>query len=316
MMHGAARLRHALSTFAVALTMTGAAAWAKPSAPAGAGQTLTVGGGATLWYELRNGGAKIKTPLVVLSGGPGFNHVYLLVSDAWDKIGAHRPVVVYDQRGTGRSGELKPGQTCTLADQVADLEALRVKLGVERIDLFGHSWGGYLAMAYAVRYPQHVAHLVLCDSAAPKWSDTEYMLKNLFPEATERRDQDDFLEAAGDPAAAAASVKEYLSMLFVSTRKRDEFLAAANLMHLNRAVNEALNANLLRVDMGPMLSRLKMPVLVLTGRFDANVAPSTAWRIHKAIAGSRFEVFEQSGHLPFFEEPEAFARSVDRFLQQ
>jgi proline iminopeptidase len=56
-------------------------------------------------------------------------------------------------------------------------------------------------------------------------------------------------------------------------------------------------------------------VLVVTGRFDANVAPSTAWKIHKAIPGSRFEVFEQSGHLPFFEEPEAFERSVDRFLQ-
>jgi proline iminopeptidase len=306
------RLRPLLCLLAVVLAAMSAPARAKPSAPSGPGATVDVGGVA-IWYEVRKGAG--KTPLVVVNGGPGFDHGYLLASDAWDKVAAHRPVVMYDQRGTGRSGELKPGQSCTLADQVADLEALRTKLGAERIDLFGHSWGGYLAMAYATRHPEHVAHLILCDSAAPKWNDTEYMLKYLFPEANERRDQDDFLDAAGDAAASGASLKEYLGMLFVSPRKRDEFLATANVLRFNRAVNEALNADLGRVDMGPMLARLKMPVLVLTGRFDANVAPSTAWKIHKAIAGSRFEVFEQSGHLPFFEEPEAFERSIDRFLQ-
>jgi proline iminopeptidase len=310
MMPSPLRLRYAL-LLAVALAATSAPARAKPSAPSGPGTTLNVGG-VTIWYEVRNGGG--KTPLIIVNGGPGFDHVYLLASEALDKLAAHRPIVLYDQRGTGRSGELKPGQSCTLADQVADLEALRAKIGAEHIDLLGHSWGGYLAMAYAARHPEHVAHIVLCDSAAPKWSDTEYMLKYLFPEGTERRDQDDFLDAAGDASASNASIKEYLRMLFVSPRKRDEFLATANQLHFNRAVNEALNADLGRMDMGPTLARLKMPVLVLTGRFDANVAPSTAWRIHKAIAGSRFEVFEQSGHLPFFEEPEAFARSVDRFL--
>jgi proline iminopeptidase len=312
MMQSPTRLRYAVSMLALALSATSAPARAKPSAPSGPGTTLSAGG-VTIWYDVRNGGA--KTPLIILNGGPGFDHGYLLASDAWDKIAAHRSVVLYDQRGTGRSGELKPGQSCTLADQVADLEALRARLGVGRVDLLGHSWGGYLAMAYAVRYPEHVAHIVLCDSSAPKWSDTDYLLKYLFPEGTERREQYAFFAAIGDAAATGASVKEYLSMLFVSPRKRDEFLAAANQLHFNRAVNDALNADLARIDMEPMLARLKMPVLVLTGRFDANVAPSTAWRIHKAIAGSRFEVFEQSGHLPFFEEPEAFARSVERFLQ-
>ena len=306
------RVRNLFSLVALALVAASAPAQAKPSAASGAGAALNAGG-VTIWYEVRHGGG--KTPLVVLNGGPGFDHNYLLVSDAWDKLAAHRPVVLYDQRGTGRSGELKPGQSCTLADQIADLEALRARLGAERLDLLGHSWGGFLAMAYAVRYPQHVAHIVLCDSSAPKWSDTDDIVKYLFPEATERRDQYDVLVAIGDAAAGVAAVKEYLGMLFVSSHKRDEFLAASSQLHFNRAVNEAINSDVSRIDLGPMLTRLKMPVLVLTGRFDANVAPSTAWKIHKAIPGSRYEVFEQSGHLPFFEEPEAFVRSVDRFLQ-
>ena len=315
MMPSPTRVRNLLFivVVAVALAATSAPASAKPSAASGAGATLNAAG-VTIWYEVRHGGAKTP-PLVVLNGGPGFDHNYLLLSDAWDRLAAHRSVVLYDQRGTGRSGELKPGQSCTLADQVADLEALRAKLGVERLDLLGHSWGGFLAMAYAVRYPQHVAHIVLCDSSAAKWSETDDIVKYLFPEATERRDQFDFLVAVGDAAAGGAAVKEYLSMLFVSSRKRDEFLAAANQLHFNRAVNEAINSDVGHVDMGPMLGRLKMPVLVITGRFDANVAPSTAWKLHKAIPGSRFEVFEQSGHLPFFEEPDAFVRSIERFLQ-
>jgi proline iminopeptidase len=63
---------------------------------------------------------------------------------------------MWDQRGTGGSGPLKPGQSCTLADQINDLDALRAHLGYEKIDLLGHSWGGQLAVAYAARYPQHI----------------------------------------------------------------------------------------------------------------------------------------------------------------
>jgi proline iminopeptidase len=66
--------------------------------------------------------------------------------------------------------------------------------------------------------------------------------------------------------------------------------------------------------MWPSLPSLHMPTLVITGRYDINVAPSTAWKIHKAIPGSKWEVFESSGHLPYFEEPEKFVRVVEGFL--
>ena len=66
--------------------------------------------------------------------------------------------------------------------------------------------------------------------------------------------------------------------------------------------------------MWPALAAFTMPTLVATGRYDINVAPSTAWKIHKAIAGSRWVVFEQSGHLPYFEEPDKFVQVVNDFL--
>ena len=287
------------------------AAHATPAAPSGPG-TRFEANGTTLWYEVRGSGG--GRPLIMVNGGPGFDHTYVLCSDAWDKLAAGRRVVFYDQRGTGRSAALKKGQSCTLADQVADLEALRVRLGAGQIDLLGHSWGGYLVMAYSARHPEHVAHLIIADSAAPKWTDTDFIFKYIYPETVDSQAQLDFAEALGDTGAAATSMHEYLGMLFVSSEKRDDFLSRAKSYKYTRAVNEALNADLGKIDMTPVLPTLHMPTLVLCGRFDINVAPSTAWRIHRAIANSRWEVFEKSGHLPYFEEPEKFVRVVDDFL--
>jgi len=110
------------------------------------------------------------------------------------------------------------------------------------------------------------------------------------------------------------SLRAYLTMLFVSTAKRDEFVARAGEYRYTRSVNAALNADLGQFDMWPVLPTFRMPTRVLTGRYEMNVAPSTAWRIHQSIPGSRWEVFEQSGHLPYFEEPEKFQRVVEDIL--
>ena len=78
-------------------------------------------------------------------------------------------------------------------------------------------------------------------------------------------------------------------------------------------LNQAMNEDLGRHDLNPDLPKFKFPTLVMTGRFDMNVAPLIAYRIHQAIPGSKFVVFEQSGHLPFFEESDAFVREVNAF---
>ena len=186
------------------------------------GQTFKTGS-VSLYYEII--GTTAGTPLVVANGGPGFDHTYLHLSDVWDTIGKTRKVVLYDQRGNGRSSPIAPGQSCTLRDQIEDLEALRAHIGADRVDLLGHSWGGFLAMAYAARYPQHVQHLLIVDSAAPKWSDTVFLFKDVFPEGVEREDAATFASQMGDVHAAKGALREYLSMLFYSPEKRDAALA-------------------------------------------------------------------------------------------
>jgi pimeloyl-ACP methyl ester carboxylesterase len=92
-------------------------------------------------------------------------------------------------------------------------------------------------------------------------------------------------------------------------------LAASGDFHDSLAVNQALNADLARYDLGPELAKMGIPVLAATGCYEINVAAATAHRIHKAVPGSRFTVFEKSGHLPVFEEPALFIRVIEDFLR-
>jgi proline iminopeptidase len=277
------------------------------------GRTIDISGGGKLYYHITGGGS--GTPLVILNGGPGFDHTYLHVSTAWDTFAKNRRIIFYDQRGNGRSSPLKPGQSCTLADQIADLEALRTHLGIEKWDVLGHSWGGHLSMAYSARHPERIAHLIIVDSAAPKFSDTIFLFAQIFPEITERRNGYTFADTMGDKAASDASIADYLTMLFYSAEKRDQFIAKMPPGAYTKAVFEAVMGDIARFDLNPELPKFKFPTLVVTGRYDINVAPLVAYKIHNAIPGSKFAVFERSGHIPFYEQPDEFVSAVEAFLK-
>lgn len=299
------------SIFALAIFFAPARAFAHDEH----GTTFNASSGATIYFEAFGSGD--ATPLFVANGGPGFDHNYLHVSDAWDTLAQNRKIVMWDQRGTGRSGPLKPGETCTLADQINDLDALRAHLGYDKIDLLGHSWGGFLAMAYAARFPQHIERLVILDSAAPKWSDTLFLFHDIFPDVTAKEDANAFvadLHEKDSDAARDASTALYESMLFYAPEHRDEFARKMANDHEFYNINRLVNEDVRRFDLNPELTKYRFPVLVGCGRFDMNVAPIIAWNIHKEIPGSQFVVFDKSGHMPFFEEPDKFVAVMNAFL--
>ena len=170
-------------------------------------------------------------------------------------------------------------------------------------------------MAYAARHPEHIRHLITVDSAAPKWSDTVFLFKDIFPEGQERADSFTFADALGDkprrPRPGSAN-----TFTGCSTRPRSAMRSSPRsaVASTTRPVNEAIDHDVQRFDLNPELRKYKFPTLVITGRYDINVAPSVAYKMHKAIPGSKFVVFEKSGHLPFFEEPEPFVRALEAFL--
>jgi proline iminopeptidase len=267
-----------------------------------------------IYYE--SIGASSGVPLFMINGGPGFDHAYFHVSPVWESLGANRPIIFYDQRGTGKSSVVEKDGQCTLADQLTDLEALQEHLEYEQIDILGHSWGGFLGMAYTARYSKKVRRLILVDSGAPRLEDTVFLFKNIFPETVERQNAVAFAEELGDEDAIQMGLAEYDTMLCYSPEKRDAWVAQVDSTSYRRHVNQMLWQDAQRFNLNPELKKFHQPTLVITGRYDINVAPSVAYEIHQAIPNSQFKVFEQSGHLPWFEEPELFLNVVDRFLSE
>ncbi len=281
----------------VMVAASGASAGVKPEVAAPTAQDL---------FSVSIGDAR-GVPLIAVNGGPGFDHRYMIAAPIWKDMAAHRQIVFYDQRGTGHS----PGGTgkqLSVAGMVEDLEALRRRLKVEKVDLIGHSWGGILSMAYAVRYPQHVAHMVLVGSGDAKPVENEFLFDKLYPEIVADIPVD--TSPAGQMGCVA--IDAYDKMSYYDQRNNVPVAGDPAMFSSETCTTVMLDA--IKLDLYPALAKLKVPTLVINGRFDANVAPSVAYRISKAIADSKLVYFERSGHTPFVEEPEKFALVVERFL--
>ena len=162
-------------------------------------------------------------PVIVANGGPGLSHVYMLQNDVWTRLGRHRQIVFYDQRGTGKSKRVSADAPFGMDAQVADMEAVRARFGFAKFDLVGDSYGGFLAMAYAAAHPEHVAKLILSDSAAPAWKDIVRVLPDVFPDVLEQIAASD--KNAGPGEDADRGIRNHFRMLFYSEANRDAYLA-------------------------------------------------------------------------------------------
>ena len=266
-----------------------------------------------LAYEVY-GTANAATPVIAVNGGPGLSHKYMLQNDVWTRrIAAGRQVVFYDQRGTGKSQRVAEGAVQTMAAQVGDLDAVRAQLGFDKVDLAGDSYGGLLAMAYVAAHPEHVRRLILSDSAPPAWKDMVHLLPQVFPDI-EEQDAEIAKKQADPEKAAQEQLINHFRMIFYSEELLHTYLDGIGDLGSAPKVGDAVFKAIADIDLTAELPKIKAPTLVITGRYDMNVAPLTAWRMYKAIPGAKIEIFAKSGHLPYYEEPEKYAQVVDGFL--
>jgi len=253
-----------------------------------------------------------------LHGGPGTNcagDVQRCTALA-AVIGAR--FVCYDHRGHGRS-EWVPVEQCTHDQLVADVEGVRQVLGLGRIRLLGNSWGGYLALMFAARYPEQVAKLIVNGASA----SYDFMP---LAEANARR-----LATPEQWAAYRAlwdgSIRddetfrrsfELIRPLYFSDRgAAAKFPPADPSVPYRVAVrNYILHHEFPTYDCRAELGRIRCPTLVLAGRQDWISPVELAEEIHRLIPGSELVIFERSGHMPQVEEPEAFVRVVREFLHR
>ena len=262
------------------------------------------------------GAAGAEIPIIAINGGPGLSHAYMMQNDLWQRVAAHRLVILYDQRGTGASKRMQPNAPQTMEAQVADLDALRRTLTLEHIAVLGDSYGGMIAMAYAAAHPEHVARLILSDSAAPSWKGLVHLLPQVFPDREEQGEAEAKKLAADPGAAAQAGLVNHMRQMFYSTEMRDAYLAHMGDLGFEPAVGGAVQRATENLDLTAQLPGFHFPTLVITGRYDMNVAPLTAWRMAHAIPGAQLVFFEKSGHLPAYEEPEKYRRVLEDFLKR
>jgi len=253
-------------------------------------------------------------PVIAVNGGPGLSHVYMVQNDMWDRVARNRLVVFYDQRGTGASKNLKPGASQSMDAQVADLDAVRKAVGLDKVVLVGDSYGGLLSMAYASMHPEHVAKLVLSDSPGPSWKRIAHVLPQVFPDIEEQNSNEQEKLGKNTDAAARAGLRNHFRMIFYSPQKRDTYMSHMGDLGYEPAVAQAVAKATADLDLAASIPDFKFPTLVISGRYDMNVAPLTAWELAHAIPGAKLVIFEESGHLPSYEEPERYQSVLEDFL--
>jgi proline iminopeptidase len=253
-------------------------------------------------------------PIIVVNGGPGLSHAYMVQNDLWQRVGKNRLVVLYDQRGTGASKRVQAGASQSMDAQVADLDAVRQTLGLNKFALLGDSYGGLVVMAYAAAHPEHVAKLILSDSPGPSWKSIVHLLPETFPDVEEQNTQEEQKLGPETEAAARASLRNHFRMIFYSPEKRDAYMSKMGDVGYEPAVGEAVAKATADLDLTSKLGGFQFPTLVINGRYDMNVAPLTAWRLAHAIPGAKVVFFEQSGHLPSYEEPDKYIEVLENFL--
>jgi proline iminopeptidase len=252
------------------------------------------------------------SPAVVLHGGPGAHHDYLL--PGFDALARDRELIYYDQRGGGRSPvsrEIPVGWR----EQVADLEELRRQWGLEQLTLVGYSWGGLLAQLYAAEFPHRVGRLALV-SPAPGWREMRLEFERRFAEgnlAPGLQEQRADLRASGlreqNPAEYAQRVFELSVTPYFYDPARARDLTP---FRVTGRTQQEVWSSLGDYDLRPALANLTVPTIVLQGQDD--LIPLESTRAVARLLTAELHLLSRCGHVPYIEAHEEFVRLLDGFL--
>ena len=260
-------------------------------------------------------------PVVVLHGGPGLFHNYLVAN--FEKLAEKYQIIFYDQRGCGKTDFPKDTTTITIQNFVDDLEAIRVHLKIEKMNLAGHSWGAILAINYAKQFPNNLNKLILI-SPAP--ANTEYF-DQMFKNMQNKRKDDDIKEMVKimsskdfddrKPEAVLGAIKIGDKVNLADQTKIDELYksmtftaTSANNMLL---VNSIMEKNFFDYNITKDMNLITCPTLIILGDLD-NVPFASAQLLQDNLQNARLEVLQHAAHYPFFEAQKEFNYAFDNFL--
>lgn len=311
---GIRRLRSRLP--ALGLLALGActhAATAGPPTPASGHVRVS---GAQLYYQSLGRG----DPVVVVHGGPGMDHTYMLPGMA-ELARTHR-VIFYDQRGGGRTTGTASRETVSLDLYMGDITALADSLRLGPFTLLGHSFGGLLAIHYAARHPERLRALVLMNTVEPGRRYTIPM-NDLALKKRTTQDSVEMMTLLQSDAMKRRDTSAVNAMLRLSFRSLFADRARAEGLRLSldpRTVeNMATVATSLVLSMGTfdfwsVAARITSPTLIIQGVEDA-MPLQMVRELQQTIPGSELVLIEDAGHFPYIEQPAPTFEAIRRFLK-
>jgi len=270
-------------------------------------------------------------PLLIVHGGPGATHDYFL---PWLlPLARHNRVVFIDERGSGRSEKLEDVKQYTVENMVEDVEAVRLALNLGKINLLGHSYGGVLAQAYALKYQGNLRHLILAStfSSTSAMNQVFVRMKEKMPaELRERIEkmEKEGLYGHGKPYEQNRYTAEYMTAAwgegyfpYLYQNRPDptyDPVSANASWDLYREMwgstgEYVIDGNLKSVEYTEKLATLHVPTLITVGDHD-ECDPSLSETMHAKIKDSKLVILPKSGHMTFVDQPRMFIEAVDNFL--
>ncbi|MFN0053359.1 MAG: alpha/beta fold hydrolase [Planctomycetales bacterium] len=261
-----------------------------------------------------SGDRMVERPvLLLLHGGPGGDHAGFKPSHA--ALADTAQLVYLDHRGCGRSVPADP-ETLTLDNNIDDLDALRVHLGLERISVLGSSYGGMVALGYALQYPQRLANLILvCTAPGHQFLGEAQRFIAERGTADQQRVCQWLWEGSFTSLDQLREFYEVMGPLYSTTYQPEKFATGWN---RGRRSYEALNrgfAGFLRTfDYTDRLHEIQAPTLVIGAAHDWICAPRFSQLIAERIPRAHLKLFANSGHSVASDENSAYLQAVRGFL--
>lgn len=280
------------------------------------GSRISVEGG-EVWFRVVGDGS--GTPLLAVHGVPGSNSQYLKVLEA---LGDERPVIFYDQLGGGQSDRPSDAGLWTLKRFVKELGAVRAALGLSRVHLLGHSWGGMLAVDHAKAEPVGVISLVL--SSVPlsirRYVSDIRLLRDRLPDRTLevllQQERGETIDAAAYEDGVLAFRQRHTLVGTTWPAEFTELLGSIN-PEVFVAIWGADPFDCTGVvrDYYRDLSSFDIPLLLTVGAHDATT-PAAAEDYRRSAKRAQLHVLQNSAHMAMLEEPEQYSSIVRQFLRE
>lgn len=271
--------------------------------------------GTEIFYKKMGEGESI----LAVHGGPVLEHSYLV--PYLKPLANDFELIFFDQRLSGRSSAESDSSKIRLSAFVDDIEELRKALKLKKIHLMGHSWGGLLAMNYAINYPANLKSIVLLNSMPANsklWRAEEAILAQKITEQ-DNINRQEILQSDLFKNNKSEAIEKLLMLSFKNQFYDSTFVDSLDfdlpedyMIRSQRFGN--MRQDIEDYNLHPSLSSIEIPTLLVYGEIEP-AATMSGPKLDSLFANSRFVVFQNAGHFPFIEQQKPFLKTVRAFLK-